>query len=96
MTGPKLNEAQTPSMARAGERSGTKAVDSTVVDWLIGQFLSIFRFQGGRPVSQVFGYAKPFGLGLPLPRPRGTLPRGHVGSSSPSFRLERRLGFLDP
>ena len=26
MTGPKLNEAQTPSMARAGERSGTKAV----------------------------------------------------------------------
>ena len=26
MTGPKLNEAQTPSMARVGERSGTKAV----------------------------------------------------------------------
>jgi len=26
MTGPKLNEAQSPSMARAGERSGTKAV----------------------------------------------------------------------
>jgi large subunit ribosomal protein L22 len=26
MTGPKLNEAQSPAMARAGERSGTKAV----------------------------------------------------------------------